>query len=160
MRDFSHSVMSVVAVRLMLLGEKPLTMLGNISLSLAGDSGVSRSGLDDSSSVSGIEGVSSVALVLTVDPLHRDDLVDAGDSQFDQSVSSSESKPKGVHEKRLFLIGLTFSLPTSLVLAGGVGVAAREPAKSKVVMMLGRAGWDGLIVSLSFGVFSVDPAAD
>jgi len=165
MSDFSHSVIRVVAVRLMLLGEKPLTMLGSISFSFAGDSGVvSSSSLlnlvvsyqsaiklrggaeattyldDDSSSFSGIEGVSSVAVVFTVEPLHREDLVDAGDSQFDQSVSSNESKPSGVQENRLFLTGLTLSLPASRVLAGGVGVAAREPARSKVVMTLGLEG--------------------
>lgn len=43
MRDFSHSVIRVVAVRLMLLGEKPLTMLGSISFSFAGDNGISSS---------------------------------------------------------------------------------------------------------------------
>jgi hypothetical protein len=42
-RDFSHSVISVVAVRFRLLGENPFTILGNISLSFVGESGISIS---------------------------------------------------------------------------------------------------------------------
>lgn len=42
-RDFSHSSRSVLAVRLMLLGERRLTTLGRISSSLFGDRmGVSK----------------------------------------------------------------------------------------------------------------------
>lgn len=38
-----------------------------------------------------------------VEPLQRDVLAEDGESQLDQSLSSRESSPRGVHENDLFL---------------------------------------------------------
>lgn len=62
----------------------------------------------NSSAFSGMASISSKPPVCTVEPLHRLDLTDDGDSQLVQSLSSSVSKPRGVHEN-------CFVLPFDLV---------------------------------------------
>jgi len=79
-----------------------------------------------------MDAISSSPALLMVDPLHRGDLDGPGESQLAQSLSSTASNPSGVHENRLFLIGLGFSSAADAVcLPLGVGVDAPELGVSR-----------------------------
>lgn len=78
------------------------------------------------SSFSGILSISSITPLLMVDPLQRVLFIGTGDSQFAQSVSSMESKPRGVQEKCLLFVGRDFSREASLRLLIGVGDAVAD----------------------------------
>lgn len=101
------------------------------------------------SALSAMGSMSSTPLLFMVEPLQRADFVDAGDSpQLDQSLSSSESNPKGVQEKCLFFATFAFSrLAASLDVLGRVGVDAVEVGVSKALLALARAAGAGLMVS-------------
>jgi hypothetical protein len=86
-------------------------------------------------------------LLLTVEPLQRADLVETGESQLDQSVSSTESKPSGVQENCFPLPVFGFS--SGVLLAWDeVDVAVLEPSLLLVLVWV-VVSWFGLLVSCS-----------
>jgi hypothetical protein len=92
---------------------------------------------------------------LPVEPLQRVDLTEAGESQLDQPLSSSESTDNGVQEKCLLFPDLTLSDlvlcrdPSPLVLLR-VGVDVVEVVESKAVLTLDRAASLGRTVPRSW----------